>query len=67
LAARLEGSIYIEDEDFAGYSLTGEEIAELRAWAQQWADDIRRRLYTETPLSSKTTTIPNRPAQDIRQ
>lgn len=47
LAARLEGSVYIEDEDFAGYGLTGEEIADLRRWAQAWAGDIRRRLFTE--------------------
>ncbi|MBO0802181.1 MAG: nucleotidyl transferase AbiEii/AbiGii toxin family protein [Nocardiopsaceae bacterium] len=48
LAARLEGSMYIEDEDFAWYGLTEEEALELRCWAQTWADDIRRRLFTET-------------------
>lgn len=47
LADRLEGSGYIEDEDFAGYGLTQEEIADLRRWAQTWADDIRRRLSVE--------------------
>lgn len=47
LAARLEGSAYIEDEDFAGYGLTAEETARLRSWAQAWADDISRRLHTE--------------------
>ena len=47
LAARLEGSAYIEDEDFAGYGLTADETEKLRSWAQTWADDIRRRLYTE--------------------
>lgn len=51
LAGRLEGSAGIEDEDFAGYGLADEEIAELRHWAQTWADDIRRRLYTEIHLA----------------
>ncbi|HEX6451219.1 MAG TPA: nucleotidyl transferase AbiEii/AbiGii toxin family protein [Trebonia sp.] len=47
LVARLEGSAYIEDEDFAGYGLTAGETEKLRSWAQAWADDISRRLYTE--------------------
>jgi hypothetical protein len=32
------------------YGVSTDYIVGLRAWAQQWADDIRRRLYTENLL-----------------
>jgi hypothetical protein len=47
LASRLDGSQFIEDEDFAAYGLSEGDIAELRRWTQAWCDDIRRRLYAE--------------------
>jgi hypothetical protein len=47
LAARLDHAQWYEDEVFAAYGRTAEEIADIRRWAQVWADDIRRRLYTE--------------------
>jgi hypothetical protein len=47
LAARLDNAQLIEDEDFASYGLTDVEISELRRWAQEWADEIRRRLYAQ--------------------
>jgi hypothetical protein len=34
--------------EFSAYGLSAGEIADLRNWAQAWADDINRRLYTET-------------------
>jgi hypothetical protein len=42
-----ELNLWYEDETFAAYGRTAEEIADIRHWAQAWADDIRRRLYTE--------------------
>ena len=44
LAARLDATQLIEDEDFAAYGLTEKHIADLRHWAQAWSDDIGRRL-----------------------
>lgn len=28
--------------------LSGDDIADLRSWAQAWAEDINHRLYAET-------------------
>jgi predicted nucleotidyltransferase component of viral defense system len=44
LAMRLGGAEWYEDEAFAAYGVSDGGIAELRAWAQAWADDIGRRL-----------------------
>jgi hypothetical protein len=50
LANRLDGCMWIDDEEFLAYDLAEHEIADLRRWAQAWADDIRRRLYAEDML-----------------
>ena len=47
LATRLEAADWYEDQAFAEYGVSVEDIADLRRWAQGWADDIRRRLYAE--------------------
>lgn len=49
LKARLDGAEWYDDQAFEEYGLTTENIAELRAWAQAWSDDINRRIY-ETSL-----------------
>lgn len=48
LATRLESAQWRADEEFSAYGLSSGEIADLRRWAQTWADDINRRLYAET-------------------
>ena len=48
LSTRLSSVQWRADEEFSAYGLSGDEIADLRSWAQAWADDINRRLYTET-------------------
>ncbi|MEV5508933.1 nucleotidyl transferase AbiEii/AbiGii toxin family protein [Streptomyces orinoci] len=45
LQARLAGADWIDDAEFAAYGLSEQEIAELRRWAQRWADEITRRLH----------------------
>jgi hypothetical protein len=47
LATRLSSVQWRADEEFSAYGLSDDEIAELRGWAQAWADDINRRLYHE--------------------
>ncbi|HEY9374815.1 nucleotidyl transferase AbiEii/AbiGii toxin family protein [Streptomyces sp.] len=44
LRERLGGADWYDDEEFAAYGLAEAEIADLRAWAQAWADDLDRRL-----------------------
>ncbi|MEV0274839.1 nucleotidyl transferase AbiEii/AbiGii toxin family protein [Streptomyces sp. NPDC050610] len=44
LQARLVGSDWIDDTEFAAYGLDGRAIDELRQWAQKWADGIGERL-----------------------
>ncbi|GGT43483.1 hypothetical protein GCM10010271_54380 [Streptomyces kurssanovii] len=44
LRDRLAGADWYDDEEFAAYGLTEDEIARLRAWAQQWTSDLDRRL-----------------------
>ncbi|MFD3926051.1 nucleotidyl transferase AbiEii/AbiGii toxin family protein [Streptomyces sp. NPDC058614] len=44
LQARLAGADWIDDTEFAAYGLDDGAIAELRQWAQEWADDIAERL-----------------------
>lgn len=45
LQARLTGIGWIDDAEFAAYGLDEESTAELRRWAQSWADDITERLH----------------------
>lgn len=45
LKARLDGAEWYDDQAFADYGMSEEDIAHLRAWAQAWSDDINRRLY----------------------
>jgi hypothetical protein len=47
LATRLSSVQWRADEEFSAYGLSPDEIADLRRWAQAWADDINRRLYAE--------------------
>jgi predicted nucleotidyltransferase component of viral defense system len=47
LGDRLAGADWYDDEEFAAYGLTEDEIAGLRAWAQQWTSDLDRRLGEE--------------------
>ncbi|MFV0130103.1 hypothetical protein ACLGI4_20755 [Streptomyces sp. HMX112] len=44
LQARLAGSEWVDDREFAARGLDGEAVGELRRWAQEWADDIAERL-----------------------
>jgi hypothetical protein len=48
LAIRLSSVQWRDDDEFSVYGLSGDEIADLRSWAQAWSDDINRRLYAET-------------------
>ncbi|ADI08741.1 hypothetical protein SBI_05621 [Streptomyces bingchenggensis BCW-1] len=45
LQARLTSIDWIDDAEFAAYGLDEESTAELRRWAQSWADDITERLH----------------------
>jgi hypothetical protein len=45
---RLSSVQWRADDEFSAYGLSGEKIADLRGWAQAWADDINRRLYSAT-------------------
>jgi len=48
LKARLDGAEWYDDQAFAEYGLSAERIADLRRWAQEWADDINWRIYRDT-------------------
>ncbi|MDI2127228.1 nucleotidyl transferase AbiEii/AbiGii toxin family protein [Yinghuangia seranimata] len=48
LRARLAGAEWIDDSEFEAYGLVEGDIAEIRAWAQRWADDIDRRLIRDS-------------------
>ena len=48
LKARLDGAEWYDDQAFAEYGLSAEQITDLRTWAQAWADDILRRSYVGT-------------------
>lgn len=48
LKFRLDGADWYDDQAFAEYGLTPEEISDLRRWAQAWSDDLNRRLYAES-------------------
>jgi predicted nucleotidyltransferase component of viral defense system len=45
LADRLDGTEWYDDQAFAEYGISAEDIASIRRWAQAWSDDIRRRIY----------------------
>ncbi|MFI2434314.1 nucleotidyl transferase AbiEii/AbiGii toxin family protein [Streptomyces sp. NPDC018693] len=47
LQARLVGAEWLDDSEFAAYGLDDLAIAELRRWAQEWADDIAERLQEQ--------------------
>ncbi|MEV6741028.1 nucleotidyl transferase AbiEii/AbiGii toxin family protein [Streptomyces sp. NPDC051104] len=49
LQARLTGAEWLDDSQFAAYGLDETAIAQLRRWAQQWADDIAERLVEGEP------------------
>jgi predicted nucleotidyltransferase component of viral defense system len=53
LKFRLDGADWYDDEAFAEYGLTEGQIGELRYWAQQWSDDLNRRLYAESSLEDE--------------
>jgi hypothetical protein len=50
LQIRLDSAQWRADEEFSAYGLSDDQIAELRRWAQEWSDDINRRLYAETDI-----------------
>ncbi|MFI6764145.1 hypothetical protein [Streptomyces sp. NPDC050355] len=45
LRDRLAGAEWWDDQDFADYGLSPEQVADLRAWALAWAGDLDARLY----------------------
>jgi predicted nucleotidyltransferase component of viral defense system len=47
LKARLDGAEWYDDQAFAEYGLSAEQITDLRTWAQAWASDILRRTNAE--------------------
>ncbi|WP_367322474.1 nucleotidyl transferase AbiEii/AbiGii toxin family protein [Streptomyces sp. HUAS ZL42] len=49
LQARLTGADWIDDREFTAYGLDDRAVAELRRWAQEWADDIAERLIESSP------------------
>jgi Nucleotidyl transferase AbiEii toxin, Type IV TA system len=57
LKFRLDGTDWYDDQAFAEYGLTPQEISDLRCWAQSWSDDISRRLYAETYIDDEDDEI----------
>jgi Nucleotidyl transferase AbiEii toxin, Type IV TA system len=55
LKFRLDGADWYDDQAFAEYGLTDQEIADLRGWAQSWSDDINRHLYAESYADDDAT------------
>ncbi|MGW5459653.1 hypothetical protein [Streptomyces sp. NPDC003996] len=47
LQSRLTGTDFYSDLDFVRYGLDEAEVTGLRAWAQQWSDDIAERLLED--------------------
>lgn len=47
LQSRLTGTDFYSDADFMRYGLDKAAVADLRAWAQHWSDDIAERLMEE--------------------
>jgi hypothetical protein len=58
LKFRLDGTDWYDDQAFAEYGHTDQEISSLRRWAQSWSDDINRRLYAETYVDDEDEEIP---------
>jgi predicted nucleotidyltransferase component of viral defense system len=58
LKFRLDGADWYDDQAFAEYGLTAQEINSLRCWAQSWSDDINRRLYAENYVDDEDEEIP---------
>ena len=55
----LDGADWYDDQAFAEYGLTAQEINSLRCWAQSWSDGyINRRLYAETYVGDEDEEIP---------
>jgi hypothetical protein len=52
LQARLEGTEWLDDREFARHGLDSDAVLELRRWAQSWAGDIAERLLEEEALAS---------------
>lgn len=48
LQANLSGAEWTDDEAFAAYGLDDSDVAALRAWAVEWADDLASRLLEES-------------------
>lgn len=47
LRDRLEGVVWISDEEFAALGLAPQDIAELRRWALDWEADLGLRILEE--------------------
>jgi len=47
LVMRLNAVEWRADDEFFAYGLSEETIADLRGWAQAWADELNQRLYSE--------------------
>ncbi|MFF0630348.1 nucleotidyl transferase AbiEii/AbiGii toxin family protein [Streptomyces sp. NPDC004296] len=47
LRDRLAGAEWWDDQDFADYGLTDDQIAILRSWALEWATDLNTRLHND--------------------
>ncbi|MFJ5301363.1 hypothetical protein [Streptomyces sp. NPDC088350] len=47
LRDRLEGVVWVSDEEFAAHGLDARETAELRHWALEWESDLGLRLAEE--------------------
>ncbi|MFE2583766.1 nucleotidyl transferase AbiEii/AbiGii toxin family protein [Streptomyces sp. NPDC059378] len=47
LRDRLTGADWYEDEDYAAYGLTCQQIEELKTWALEWAQDLGARIHDE--------------------
>ncbi|MEV4252348.1 nucleotidyl transferase AbiEii/AbiGii toxin family protein [Spirillospora sp. NPDC049652] len=45
LRDRLAGAQWRDDQEFTAYGLSFADIEMIRLWAQDWADDLDRRLY----------------------
>ncbi|WP_171164483.1 nucleotidyl transferase AbiEii/AbiGii toxin family protein [Streptomyces sp. I05A-00742] len=54
LKARLEGTDWLGEADFAACGLDEAATAAVRRWAQLWADDIGERLAEEAPYEDDT-------------
>lgn len=49
LQARLAGAEWTDDREFRTYGVSRGEVAVIRVWAQEWADDIAERLLEGAP------------------